>query len=198
MPRACFITTKAIAAGEEITIDYSNGFWETELGLQAEEAASVKAEAYRARVATAVQTAEQSGPEGRSRTGSDGTLADVQDVARRSVAQQRQHDAERAAAEACGGGMAADEYEKRWAAEQRAQMKAAIARLRTELGSMQEDFYNTADEMIDLSQETLRLQHEADREATRAKLLEGAGGAKSKLAARLATKKAAAAKVANG
>jgi hypothetical protein len=199
MPRACFITTKAIALGKEITIDYSNGFWETELGLQAEEEASAKAEAYRARVATGVQTTEQSGPDGKDRVGSDVALTGVQDAARRSVAQQKQHDAERAAAEACGGGMAADEYEQRWVAEQRAQMKSAIARLKTELGSMQEDFYNTADEMIDLSQETLRLQHEADREATRTKLLEGAGGAKSKLAARLAAKKAAAkAHLANG
>ena len=87
--------------------------------------------------------------------------------------------------------MVAADYEKRWVAEQRAQIKAAILRLKTELDGMQDDFCNTADELIDLARETLRLQHEADREETRTTLLEGAGGAKAKLAARLAARKVA-------
>ena len=168
-PRACFITIKAIGAGDEITIDYSNGFWETELGRQAEEEASATGHQVR----------------------SDRASEAVQDGRYRSVALRKQHDAERAAAEACAGGVVAADYEKRWVAEQRAQIKAAILRLKTELDGMQDDFCNTADELIDLARETLRLQHEADREETRATLLEGAGGAKAKLAARLAARKVA-------
>ena len=168
-PRACFITIKSIGAGEEITIDYSNGFWETELERQAEEKATATDNQMR----------------------SDHASAAVQDGLRRSAALRKQHEAERVAAEACAGGVAAADFEKRWVTEQRAQIKAAIARLKTELDGMQDDFCNTADEYVDLAQETLRLQHEADQEETRAKLLEGAGGAKTKLAARLAARKAA-------
>ena len=200
MPRACFITTKAVPAGEEITIDYSNGFWETQLGLHAAAAAnttSVKPPADKSKSKTEMK---QEG-KGMARGFLDGkTESDQAEKKRRAAAAaRRQQEVERAAAEACGGGEASADYERRWAAEQRAQIKEAIARLKAEMGGMQEEAEGAADEFINLSQETLRLQHEADREATTAKLMEGAGGAKAKLAARLAAKKAAAAaKLAQG
>lgn len=161
MPRACFVTTKRLAAGEEITIDYSNGFWATRLAnLQAKNEET----------ATEVVAAAD----------------------RRAAGLQRMAALEKEAFEALGGSEGeAARQEARWAAEQAAKIHSEIARIQAEMHIMQDQAEEAADEMIDLSQETLKLQHEADREATYAKLVEGAGGAKQKLAARLAAKKAA-------
>ena len=161
MPRACFITTKSVGAGEEITIDYSDGFWATQLELQGKKAASEAA-------------------------------AEKMAAERRAAGLKRMEELEKEAVEALGGADAARREEMRWAAEQAVKIRNEIARIKAEMHIMQEQGEEAADEMIELSQETLRLQHEADREATYAKLVEGAGGAKQKLAARLAAKKAAA------
>ena len=107
MPRACFITTKAVPACEEITIDYSNGFWETQLGLHAAAAAnttSVKPPADKSKSKTEMK---QEG-KGMARGFLDGkTESDQAEKKRRAAAAaRRQQEVERAAAEACGGGEA--------------------------------------------------------------------------------------------
>ena len=63
-------------------------------------------------------------------------------------------------------------------------------KLQAELEGMQQEAEGVADAYIALQQETLRMQHEADGAATSARLREGAGGAKAKLQARLAAKRA--------
>ena len=101
LPRACFVTTVAVGAGEELLIDYSDGFWATALALRKQEQEEAAAAA---KAVPAVKAGLRRG------------FLDKEGGEERRLA------AERAAAAACGG----DEAGRQWAREQRAHLTAAI------------------------------------------------------------------------